>query len=261
MTTPHHRPTGSPIDSPPGHHPAEALAEAFVHLADTLVDDYDVIDLLHRLSEDCVEMLPIDAAGLLLSDQRGALQVVAASSDSSRLMELFQLQARQGPCLDCFTTRLPVSVADLTATDTWPLFSEQASRAGYRSVYALPLRLRQEIIGTLNLFGNTPTMLGDADLRIGQAMADVATIGILSERAIRRHEIVAEQLEFALQSRVVLEQAKGILSERANLSLDEAFTTLRKYARDNRLKLSDIARDITEGNFDTSTLGDARRHR
>jgi hypothetical protein len=176
-----------------------------------------VIDLLARLSSDCVALLPVDAAGLLLSDQRGALQVVSSSTEQAHLMELFQVQTQEGPCLDCFRSSQQISAPDLGRDGRWPRFTQRAQQAGYRAVHALPLRLRFETIGALNLFGIHPGVLSPEDLRIGQALADVATIGILQERAIRRRDILAEQLQAALNSRVIIEQAKGILAERGQL--------------------------------------------
>jgi transcriptional regulator with GAF, ATPase, and Fis domain len=227
---------------------ARALAEAFVSLADTLVADYDVIDLLDRLSSDCVALLPVDAAGLLLSDQRGALQVVSSSTEQAHLMELFQVQTQEGPCLDCFRSSQQISAPDLRSRDgRWPRFAQRAQQAGYRAVHALPLRLRFETIGALNLFGIHPGALSPEDLRIGQALADVATIGILQERAIRRRDILAEQLQAALNSRVIIEQAKGILAERGRLDPSQAFALLRGQARSNNVRLSDLARDVITG--------------
>ena len=229
-------------------HRERALAEAFVGLADTLVADYDVIELLHRLATECVDLLPVDAAGLLLSDQRGALRVVASSSEEARLLELFEVQEDEGPCLDCFHTGQPVSVADLRKVDTWPRFAVHAQEAGFRSVHALPLRLRSEVVGALNLFGVEPGGLRSDELRVGQALADVATIGILQERAIRHRDVLAEQLEVALHSRVAIEQAKGVLAERHQLDMDVAFALLRNYARASSQRLSDLARGVVEGN-------------
>jgi transcriptional regulator with GAF, ATPase, and Fis domain len=224
-----------------------ALAEAFVSLADTLVADYDVIELLNRLSTDCVGLLPVDAAGLLLSDQRGALRVVSSSAEQAHLMELFQVQTQEGPCLDCFHTSSQVTAPDLGDDGRWPRFAARARQAGYRAVHALPLRLRSETIGALNLFGSRPGELTAEDLRIGQALADIATIGILQERAIRRREVLAEQLQLALNSRVIIEQANGILAERGHLDLAQAFTLLRSHARSSGRRLSDLARDVVSG--------------
>jgi transcriptional regulator with GAF, ATPase, and Fis domain len=223
------------------------LAEAFVSLADTLVTDYDVIDLLHRLCSDSVRLLPVDAAGLLLSDQRGTLRVVSSSTEQVHLVELFQLQANEGPCLDSFRTSRQVVAADLSHESRWPRFVERARRAGYSAVHALPLRLRSQTIGGLNLFGKTPGALSPHALRVGQALADVATIGILQERALRRQEVLAEQLQGALNSRVIIEQAKGMLAERGQIDLAEAFTLLRTHARTRQQRLSDLARDVVNG--------------
>jgi GAF domain-containing protein len=223
------------------------LTEAFVSLADTLVTDYDVIDLLHRLCSESVTLLPVDAAGLMLSDQRGTLRVVSSSTEQVHLVELFQLQANEGPCLDCFRTSRQVVSADLGLEPRWPRFVEHARRAGYRSVHALPLRLRSETIGGLNLFGRTPGALPSHALRVGQALADVATIGILQERAVRRQEVLAEQLQVALNSRVIIEQAKGMLAERGQIGLPQAFALLRSHARARQQGLSELARDVVNG--------------
>jgi len=218
-----------------------ALAEAFVTLADTLVADYDVIDVLHQLTVECVELLRVDAAGLLLSDQRGNLQMAAASTERARVVELFQLQNDEGPCLDCFRTSRPIAAPDLRGMTEWPRFIAHTLDSGFRSVHAVPMRLRTETIGALNLFGIEPRALGPNELRIAQALADVATIGILQERAIRRRDVLAEQLQLALNSRVIIEQAKGVLAERGQLEMDRAFELLRRHARSSRQRLSDVA--------------------
>ncbi len=242
----------------------QRVSRAFVALADTLVDDYDVIDLLDRLVGFSVELLAADAAGIVLGDARGQLRAVAASSEAAEVMELLQLQSEQGPCLDCVRTAAPVSVPDLADTvDRWPAFvAALAERGSFRSVHALPLRLRGEAIGALNLFHAQPGSLPDADLALGQALADVATIGILQERAIRRSEVLNEQLQTALHSRVVIEQAKGVLAQYAGLDLDKAFDRLRRYARGLNLRLADVARDIARGRLDPGAVvaGGPARH-
>ncbi|MGP4017748.1 GAF and ANTAR domain-containing protein [Saccharopolyspora sp. 5N708] len=225
-----------------------AVAEALVSLADSLVDDFDMIELLHRLTSDCVRLLPIDAAGLLLSDQRGALQLVSSSTEQARLLELFQLQTDEGPCLDCFRTSRQVSSIDLAQDgNRWPNFAARALEAGFIAVHALPLRLRADTIGALNLFSATASAMGQEELRIGQALADVATISILQERAIRRGDIVNEQLQTALNSRVIIEQAKGVLAERNQTGMNEAFTTLRRYARAYNRRLTEVASEVVDG--------------
>lgn len=234
----------------------QLVSRAFVSLADTLVDDYDVIDLLDRLVAFSVELLAADGAGLMLGDARRTLQVMAASSEAAELMELLQLQSDEGPCLDCFRTGAPVAVADLSAAaQRWPTFVAAVEQQGaFRSVHALPLRLRGEAIGALNLFHSEPGSLPDADLALGQALADVATIGILQERAIRRGEVVNEQLQTALNSRVIIEQAKGVLAQYTGLGMDEVFDRLRRFVRSGNLRLADVAREIVQGNLDPNSV-------
>jgi GAF domain-containing protein len=244
----------------------QAISRAFVALADTLVDDYDIIDLLDRLVAHSVTLLAADAAGIMLGDPHRQLRVVAASSEDAELMELLQLQNEQGPCLDCYRTGAPVSVPDLThATHRWPAFTAAVAEAtAFRSVHALPLRLRGEAIGALNLFHRTPGPLPEADLSLGQALADVATIGILQERAIRRGEVLNEQLQTALTSRVVIEQAKGVLAQHHTLTMEAAFDRLRSYSRNRNLRLADVARQLATNKLDPAaitTTGPARAHR
>jgi GAF domain-containing protein len=223
------------------------LADVFVEMADTLVDDFDVIDFLHVLTERCVQLLGVSAAGLLLTAQRDRLQVVAASSERTRLLELFQLQTDQGPCVDCFRTGQPVSVADLPSAGRWPAFTAAAAEVGFAAVHAVPMRLRTEVIGALNLFDTAPGPMDAGKLRIGQALADVATIGLLQQRAIHRRDILTEQLETALHSRVLIEQAKGVLAERLHLDVAEAFILLRGNARSRNRRLSDLAQAVVDG--------------
>lgn len=223
------------------------LADVFVEMADTLVDEFDMIEFLHVLTARCVQLLGVSAAGLLLTDQQDALQVVAASSERTRLLELFQLQTDQGPCVDCFRTGQPVSVADLPSAGRWPAFAAAATEVGFAAVHAVPMRLRTEVIGALNLFDTTPGPLDEGKLRIGQALADVATIGLLQQRAIHRRDTLTEQLQTALESRVLIEQAKGVLAERLHLDMDEAFTLLRGYARNHNRRLSDLAQAVVNG--------------
>jgi GAF domain-containing protein len=231
-----------------------AVAEALVTLADSLVDDFDMIELLHRLTSECVRLLPVDAAGLFLSDQRGALQLVSSSTEQARLLELFQLQTDEGPCLDCFQTSHQVSSIDLAQVGSrWPKFTARALEAGFAAVHALPLRLRDDTIGALNLFSVTASAMGSEELRIGQALADVATISILQERAIRRGDIVNEQLQAALNSRIIIEQAKGVLAERDQTGMNEAFTVLRRYARTHNRRLTEVASEVVNGTLLIST--------
>ncbi len=233
----------------------ERLTNAFVELADTLVDEFDVIDFLGVLTRHCMDLLGSAAVGIMLADHHGELHVAASTSEQARMVELFELQVNEGPCLDCYQTSQPVVNAHLpSATDRWPHFVPQAMAAGFQSVHALPLRLRDEVIGAMNLFGENADPLAEDAIRLGQAMADVATIGILHERAVRRAEVLAEQLQSALSSRIVIEQAKGVLAERGGMEMEDAFLALRAYARRNRLRLAELARQVIEGNLDTGPL-------
>ena len=231
------------------------LVETFVTLADTLVDDFDVVDLMQTLVEESVTLLAADAAGLMLADQRGGLQVMASSSEKTRLLELFQLQNDEGPCLDCFRSGQRVLVADIgREAERWPQFAPEATRQGFASVHAIPLRLRAETIGAMNLFHSSPGLLSEEDVRLGQALAAVATIGILQERAIQRGEMLSEQLQGALNSRVIIEQAKGVLAEKGHLDMDSAFDRLRSYARRRNMRLSDLARSVVDGSTSTENV-------
>jgi GAF domain-containing protein len=221
---------------------AERVAEVFVEVADTLVDEFDLIEFLQMVTARTSELVGAAAAGLLLADHEGRLQFMAASDEQAELLELFQLQAREGPCQDCFRTGVAVSTADLRdAERSWPAFAPRAAAAGFRSVHAFPLRLRQQVIGTLNLFGTGVGLMEPADLHVVQALADVATIGLLQERAVHRGELLAEQLQNALNSRIIIEQAKGAISQIHGCSVDEAFAMLRAYCRNHGQRLGVVA--------------------
>lgn len=226
----------------PGQVRDAVIAQRFVTLADTLVDDYDVVALLDQLVHTIVELLPVDQAGLLLLDDQGQPQLLASTSESTRLLELFQLQSRHGgPCLECLQVGAPISVPDLEAArHRWPDFAAQALNAGFESVHAMPLRLRGEIIGVLNVFGGG-FPISDSEIELGQSLADMATISILQQRTTRRAELEAEQLQQALTTRVIIEQAKGVLAEFGSVDMDDAFSAVRAYARNHNLKLADVA--------------------
>jgi GAF domain-containing protein len=226
----------------------QLLSDTFVELTDTMVAGFDVIDFMHMLTDRSVQLLDVAAAGLLLADPRGELRVVAASSEAARLLELFQLQSDQGPCLECFRSGQPVQEADLaTAAQRWPRFAPAAQDVGFGAVQALPMRLREQVIGALNLFRAGPGAFNPADIRIGQALADVATISLLQERSMRHTETLNEQLQTALNSRVIIEQAKGKLAERLGLDMEQAFNLLRDYARTSNRRLSDLAQAFVSG--------------
>ena len=239
----------------------QLLSETFVELTDTMVAGFDVIDFLHVLTDRSVQLLDVSAAGLLLADPRGELRVVAASSQAVRLLELFQLQNDQGPCLDCFRGGRPVAAADLAAeAQRWPRFAAAAQQAGFAAVQALPMRLRDQVIGALNLFRAVPGAFDPADIRVGQALADVATISLLHERNMRHSDTLNEQLQTALNSRVIIEQAKGKLAERLGLDTDQAFSVLRDHARTRNLLLSDVALAFIDGSETLARTGAAQKH-
>ena len=236
--------------------PREAmLARTFVELADTLVADFDVVELLTLLTDGCVDVLDVAAAGLMLVTSAGDLRVMASSSEAMRVVELFELQSQEGPCLDCFRTGQPVLNQDLaTVNGRWPRFAPVALEAGFHSVHALPMRLRGTVMGALNLFHVEPGGMRQADIAAAQAMADIATIAVLQHRATLEAQVVNEQLNHALNSRIVIEQAKGMLAERRGLDMEQAFAQLRRHARNHNLRLADVARDLIEGTLATDAL-------
>jgi GAF domain-containing protein len=225
----------------------ERVLKTFARLADTLVADYDVVDLLQSLVETCTDLLDIAEAGILLADEFGDLEVVASTSESSRLVEIMQLGAEAGPCIESFRTGRVVSVPDVAeGPPEWARFQESALGQGFRSAHAVPLRLRENVIGTLNLLRTSPGELDPLDVVAAQAFADVATIGILHERALHESTILTEQLQTALNRRVVIEQAKGVVSFTHGVSMDDAFTLIRTYSRSHQLRLGDVAARIVD---------------
>jgi GAF domain-containing protein len=231
------------------------LARTLVELADTLVADFDVVELLILLADRCVEVLDVRAAGLMLVGPQGDLRVMASSSEAMRLLELFELQSQEGPCLDCFRTGQPVVNQKLSETaDLWPLFTPKAAAAGFHTVHALPMRLRGAIIGALNIFQDSPGGISSADLAAGQAFADVATIAILQHQASSEALVLNAQLNEALNSRVVIEQAKGMIAERRQVPMTAAFATLRNHARNHNVRLATVARNVIDGSLPDSDL-------
>lgn len=223
------------------------LVQTFVELADTLVVGYDVVDLLYRLVTRCARTLDAVDAGILLPDADGTLEVVASTSERSHLISLLQLDEGQGPCVDAYRSGHIVTVDDITATHArWPEFASAAGDLGYQSMHAIPLRLRTETIGSLNLFGDRPGPLVPEDAVAAQGLADIATIGILHERAIRESDIARQQLQHALNSRVVIEQAKGVLAHTDRVDMEEAFQQLLEQARVTGRPLSEVARDVVD---------------
>ena len=231
------------------------FAQALVELADTLVAEFDVVDLLTTLVDRCVDVLDMSAAGLMLAAPDGDLRVMASSSETMRVLELFELQAEEGPCLDCFRTGKPVVNQDLASLiQRWPRFAAEALEAGFHSVHALPMRLRGSVIGALNLFHLEAVQIDQADIDAAQALADVATISVLQHRATLEAQVVNAQLHQSLNTRITIEQAKGVLAERSGSSMESAFAMLRSHARNNNLRLADVARDVVSGKIAAHAL-------
>jgi transcriptional regulator with GAF, ATPase, and Fis domain len=232
------------------------VLRALVEVADTFVDDYDVVEFLHRLAMRCVELLDVDEAGVMLADSSGGLRYLASSSEQMRLVELLELQHEEGPCLDAYLHgKVSVSGRAEEAEQLWPQFSSHARAAGLESLAGVPMRLRLDRVGALNLFSRRPGGLNQQDQNVAQAMADVATIGVLQARAIHDGQVVAAQLQTALESRIAIEQAKGIIAEHMAISVDEAFTLLRNHARAHNEKLTETARRVISGATRPEALG------
>jgi hypothetical protein len=240
----------------------QRLAEVFVELADTMVEEFDLVDFLQTLTERAVELVDADSAGLMLDDQRGQLTVVAYTDEPTRILELLELQNDEGPCLDCFATGARLYNIDVTsAQDRWPRFAPAAADAGFAVVHAVPLRLRRQVIGALNLFARSRTPLPDGQLAVVQGLADVATIGLLHERAVRDQIVLAEQLQTALHSRILVEQAKGVLSARAGVAVSAAFQLMRNYARRSGRSLTTVAEGVVAGSLSPDELRQSPRER
>ena len=225
---------------------AQRLAAIFVEVADTLVDEFDLIDFLHLLTDRAGSLVDAAAVGIVLADPRGRLEFMAGSNENVKLLELFQLQNKEGPCLEAFRTAQPVINVDLGAAgDRWPKFAPRATASGFQAVHAFPLRLRRQVIGAMNVFGATKGGdFHDTDVAVMQALADVASIALIQERAIHHGEVLTEQLQAALNSRVIIEQAKGAVAQARGISVDDAFTSIRSYARRNNRRLTDVAHTI-----------------
>jgi GAF domain-containing protein len=224
----------------------QRLAAIFVEVADTLVDEFDLIDFLHLLTDRAASLVDAAAAGIVLANSRGGLEFMAGSNENAKLLELFQLQNHEGPCLEAFRTAHPVINVDLgAAAGRWPKFAPRATALGFQAVHAFPLRLRQQAIGAMNIFGTTRGGdFEDTDVTVMQALADVASIALIQERTIRRGEVLTEQLQGALNSRIVIEQAKGAVAQARGISVDDAFEKIRSYARRTNRRITDVAHTI-----------------
>ena len=234
-------------------------ATTFVEIVDTLVDNFDVIEVLTLLTRRSVELLEAAAAGILLADEQGHLRVIGASTEEVELLELFQIQNAEGPCLDCFNTGRVVGHDNLAGENPWPQFAPESIRNGYPSVCAVPLRLRDAILGCLNLFMSEPVRLSDAEVALAQALADVASIAIVQDQATRQAAVREGHLQHALISRIVIEQAKGMIAERTGADMDDAFHRLRKFARDNNRGLTEVAEAMVAGTLAVDAISDRRQ--
>lgn len=254
------RADGSDHESGAGALREHRVSRAFVSLADTMVDEFDLTEFLHMLVDHCVDLLGVDAAGVLLSDQRGGIRMAAASSERAELLAVFAAETDGGPCVECVHTGQPVSSTDLVAeAERWPRYAAAAEACGFRAAHALPLRLRRNVIGTLSLLNVEPDGVHSMSAQLGQALADVATIGILQQRSIDHAEIATEQLQTALNSRVIIEQAKGMLAAHSGtLTPEQSFTSLRGYARSHHHRLSELARQVIDGTADVTAITNHR---
>ena len=226
-----------------------------MELADTLVDDFDAVDLMHMLTERVVELLAADAAGIILADHRGQLQVVATTHHEADVLEAFQVQNSEGPCLEAYRTGHAIVNVDVDEVEQrWPRFTQAWRDAGFRSTHAIPMRLRDQVLGGLNIFCVDRVTLTEADVALAQAMADVATIALLQARVVRERELLAEQLQTALNTRILIEQAKGVLAERASLTIPQAFELMRAYSRRSSRPLVDVSLGVIDRAIDVETM-------
>lgn len=237
------------------------ISAAFVAVADTLTTEFDVVDLLDTLIHESVSILCMEAGGILLADGAGELQLMTSTSEAANLVELMQLAAASGPCIDCFKKGAAVSVSDIEEeASRWPEFSKAALAGGFLSALATPMKLRGRVIGTMNLFGESTAEVDERDAALAQALADVATIGILQERLIREGHLIEEQLQHALDSRIMIEQAKGVIAHSLSVSMDDAFGLLRKFARDGNLTIRSVAKRVSDRELAVQEMARAAGH-
>jgi transcriptional regulator with GAF, ATPase, and Fis domain len=230
------------------------ISEIFVSLADTLVAEFDVVDFLTTLARHSIEVLAADEAGVMLSDGNGGLRPVASSAHANEILDLFEIQSTEGPALDCYQSGEAILNRPIDASAPWETFRSRAERCGFRRVHALPMRLRSDRIGTVTVLSASDTEVDRSASAVGQALADIATISLLQVRTVGEAQLVAEQLQIALTNRILIEQAKGVLSERENIDMNAAFEMLRGYARSHRLKLAAVAHSLIDGSLDASEM-------
>jgi GAF domain-containing protein len=220
------------------------LGRLSVDLVNTLTTDFDLYSLLDKLLAGCRELLDISEAGLVLADENGTLHVMAATTESAGHLEALQLQVEEGPAIKAFLGGEVVVIIDIADSVEWPQFREVALREGYRAVHAIPLRVGENSLGAMCLLSREPGDLNEVDALAGQALADIASIGIVNYRLYSKRETIAEQLQTALNSRVVIEQAKGVIANTYGISPDEAFVRLRRYSRERGERIRDVAQKV-----------------
>lgn len=233
----------------------QRISAAFVAVADTLTTDFDVLDLLHTLVEQCTQILDTSAGGLMLMDGNGELQLMTSTSEAADFVEVMQLNASAGPCIECFRTGTAQSVPSIKDLgERWPDFQKAAIGGGFKSAHATPMRLRGQVIGTMNLFSTKRGALSERDAAVAQALTDVATIGILQERMVKEVNTMAEQLHKALDSRVLVEQAKGMIAHSLDMDMDAAFSAIRAYAHANKLTIRAVAEGVSDRSINVSVV-------
>lgn len=248
--------TDIPDDGNTARRPRERrISRTFIRLADTQVSAFDLADSLNGLAEQCVELLAVPAAGVLLLDPHGNLAAAAPSAQREKLMALFSTGADSGFWADILQSGTAVHCTELHSEPArWPSFTTAAEKCGFKALHALPMRLRERTIGVLILLSSEPGGADSDDLALAQALADIATIGILQHRTIETGDRLNQQLQTALTSRVVIEQAKGVLSHHGSLSMDEAFRRLRRYTRSHNRLLTDLAGSVADGTADLDAI-------
>lgn len=233
------------------------LMDVFVELADSLTEEFEVADFLERLCMRCAELLDVPAAAILLVDRRGELEAVAATDERTRVLAQSALQQTRNPCVECYrsgTARVNIDLTDPAVSRTWRPFAIRAAGAGFRMAHTVPLRVREETAGALTLFHSERVRLWPEDSVLAQALADIATAAVLQQRALEDSRIEAVRFQSVLDALVVIEQAKGVLAERWNSSVEQAFTALSGYARTHRLRVSELAHAVIDGRLDTMLI-------
>jgi GAF domain-containing protein len=214
-----------------------------------LVRPYDTVTMLENLSERVSEVLALTGSGVSLESD-GRLAFITALDEQIARVEQVQERTQEGPCVDCFRGGNPVVVPDLEAEGArWAQYADAALQAGLRATAGVPMTLEGRSIGALNLYSSEPREWPDEDVAAAQVLADLATAFLVNASKLRQQEELAAQLAGALESRVLIEQAKGVVSASAHVSVDEAFRRMRSWARNHNLPLPSVAQDVVEGSL------------